>query len=293
MNIKKLTLCVFTTFALANCHLYAEAYQNQQCNSTSQAYQNQQYAPSSQGGMRNSGYGNQNPNPGYNPQQNPGYNPQQNPGYPSGQNAGGYTQGQNPGTQNQNGGYTYGQTPGYGQGQNPGYNQGQNPGYNQPGGATMNQSSMAPGMPAQPQGQPQPQTQAQGQMQQKGKIQWYTNYQQALAVARQDKKPLLLFFTGSDWCGWCKKIDKEAFETPAFGNAVGSRFVFVKLDFPMNNQLPREEAQQNAMLKQKYGVSGFPTVVILDSQENFLAETGYRPGGGQEYADYLLGLIRS
>lgn len=132
-----------------------------------------------------------------------------------------------------------------------------------------------------------------GYQQQRGKVQWYTNYTQALSVAQRENKPLLLFFTGSDWCGWCKKIDKEVFDTQEFGQSVGGRFVFVKLDFPMNNQLPREEAQQNAMLKQKYGVTGFPTIVVLDSQENFLAETGYRPGGGQAYADYLSSLIKS
>lgn len=125
-----------------------------------------------------------------------------------------------------------------------------------------------------------------------GKIQWYTNYQEAAQVAKKDKKPLFLFFTGSDWCGWCKKMESEILSTPDFANAAGSRFVFVMLDFPMNQTLPPDIAEQNNQLKQKYGVTGYPTVIILDSNENFVAETGYRSGGGKAYADYIFGLVR-
>lgn len=131
-----------------------------------------------------------------------------------------------------------------------------------------------------------PQNQAQA------RIMWYTNYNQALSVAKRENRPLLLFFTGSDWCGWCKKIDKEVFENPEFASHIGNRFIFVKLDFPMNNPLPKDESNQNAMLKQKYGITGFPTVVVIDSNENFIAESGYRPGGGKEYANYLLSLVQ-
>ncbi|MCB1181361.1 MAG: thioredoxin family protein [Chlamydiia bacterium] len=131
-----------------------------------------------------------------------------------------------------------------------------------------------------------------GTQMKQGELKWYTNYKEAEAVAKKENLPMLLFFTGSDWCGWCKKIDKEIFEQKNFASAVGEKFVFLKLDFPMNSQLPRDLAEQNAMLKQKYGVTGFPTIVILDAQGNFLAETGYRPGGGKEYADYLMSLIQ-
>jgi len=123
-------------------------------------------------------------------------------------------------------------------------------------------------------------------------IKWYTNYKEAAAVAKKDNKHLLLFFTGSDWCGWCKKMDQEVFSSTEFASAEGKEFIFVEVDFPMNKQLPTDEAQQNTLLKQKYGVTGYPTVIILDSNENFVAETGYRPGGGKSYADYLNQLMK-
>jgi len=124
------------------------------------------------------------------------------------------------------------------------------------------------------------------------KIQWFTNYNTAVKEAAKNQKPIVLFFTGSDWCGWCKKMHQEVFSSPDFVSQVGNAFIFVDVDFPMNQQLAPEIAQQNNMLKQKFGVTGYPTVIILDSKENFIAETGYRPGGGKAYADYLKQLIQ-
>ncbi len=135
-------------------------------------------------------------------------------------------------------------------------------------------------------------SQQQGSMQQASSVHWYTNYNQAAAQAQKEKKPLLLFFTGTDWCGWCKKMDQEIFSSPDFAKAAGNEFVFVELDYPMNKKLPQDEAQQNASLKQKFGITGYPTVVILDPNGNFIAESGYRPGGGKAYADYLKQLVQ-
>jgi protein disulfide-isomerase len=123
-------------------------------------------------------------------------------------------------------------------------------------------------------------------------VKWYKDYAQAAQMAAKEHKPILLFFTGSDWCGWCKKMDQEIFSSPDFATLMGNSFVFVEIDFPMNQQLPPDQAQQNTQLKQKYGVTGYPTVIILDSQGNFIAETGYRPGGGKAYADYLKQLMQ-
>ena len=137
------------------------------------------------------------------------------------------------------------------------------------------------------QAQPSQGSNPRGNSQQAGKIQWFTNYSQGVAAAKQQNKPILLFFTGSDWCGWCKKMESEIFNSADFAQAAGNRFVFVELDFPMNTKQPDDLAAQNAALKKKYSITGFPTVVILDPNENFIAETGYQAGGGKAYADYL------
>lgn len=127
----------------------------------------------------------------------------------------------------------------------------------------------------------------QAMIRKQGGVQWSTNYEDSLQKAKKENKPILLFFTGSNWCGWCKKIDQEVFQSPDFSSQVGNSFVFVEIDFPTNAAQTPELAQQNKMLKEKFGITGFPTIVILDPNGTFVAETGYRAGGGKAYADYL------
>lgn len=122
-------------------------------------------------------------------------------------------------------------------------------------------------------------------------IQWTTDYAAAVQQAQKQNKYILLFFTGSDWCGWCQKLKAEVFATSAFAQKVGNQFVFVELDYPMNRVMTPELTQQNRELKQKYGITGFPTVVILDSNENLIGQMGYESGGGESYANSLQKLI--
>lgn len=124
-------------------------------------------------------------------------------------------------------------------------------------------------------------------------VQWETNYDHAVAQAKASSKPLVLLFTGSDWCGWCIKLENEALGTPEFASAVGDQFIFVKLDFPMKTSLPKEIATQNSNLKDRFGVKGFPTVIVLDSNENQIGMTGYQPGGGASYAKHLMKMVSS
>lgn len=126
----------------------------------------------------------------------------------------------------------------------------------------------------------------------KNGLQWYTDYQQATAIAKRDNKPIILFFTGSDWCGWCKKMEKDIFSSPDFIASTRDKFVFVEIDFPMNHTLPSQLAEQNEMLKKKFNVTGYPTVIILDSNQNFLAESEFPSGGARAYAEYLGQFVR-
>lgn len=124
------------------------------------------------------------------------------------------------------------------------------------------------------------------------RIEWQTNYDAAVKIARASSKPILLLFTGSDWCTWCIKLENEVFNTPEFAEAAGDKFVFVKLDFPLNKSLPADQTAQNKELQKKFSVPGFPTVIILDSsQQKQIGSTGYRPGGGKQYAAFLLKMV--
>lgn len=118
---------------------------------------------------------------------------------------------------------------------------------------------------------------------------WQTNYQAALQQAKSSSKPMVLFFTGSDWCSWCTKLEQEVFNTPEFAQSVGNKFIFVLIDFPVYAAQDPQIKAQNKELQQRFNVRSFPTVVLFNAQQNQqIGTTGYRAGGGKQYADYLL-----
>ncbi|MFP4106456.1 MAG: thioredoxin family protein [Phycisphaerae bacterium] len=116
---------------------------------------------------------------------------------------------------------------------------------------------------------------------------WMTDFEKAQQKAQKENKDLLLDFTGSDWCGWCIKLDKEVFSKKEFKEKAPNDFVLVKLDFPRTKEQSEEIKQQNAKLQQKYAVQGFPTIVLADADGDAYARTGYRPGGAEKYLTHL------
>lgn len=120
---------------------------------------------------------------------------------------------------------------------------------------------------------------------------WLTDYDQALKVAAEKKLPVLVDFTGSDWCGWCIRLDKEVFSQDAFKAYAKENLVLLKLDFPRRNKLPKDEAARNQALAEKFGIQGFPTIVLLGDDGQEKARTGYKPGGADAYVEHLKGLL--
>ena len=125
-----------------------------------------------------------------------------------------------------------------------------------------------------------------------GSIHWFENYNQAVEEAQAHDKPLLLLFTGTDWCSWCKKLEGEILDKPEFAKVAGDRFVFVKLDFPLYKQNDPAQTERNKALQAKFGVHAFPTVVILSPDEKKLGSTGYQPNTPQGYAEHLLSFVK-
>lgn len=125
------------------------------------------------------------------------------------------------------------------------------------------------------------------------KLNWTTDFDEASIKAKREKKSLLLFFTGSDWCGWCHKLEGEAFDTTDFSDAAGNDFLFLVVDFPLKTALDPKLSEQNKNLQKKYGVEKFPTVVLLDENGQLIGQTGYLSGGGKLYAEHLKGMVES
>jgi thioredoxin-related protein len=117
---------------------------------------------------------------------------------------------------------------------------------------------------------------------------WSTNYEAAKKEAAGSKKSLLIDFTGSDWCGWCIKLNDEVFKHDTFKNGVKDKFVLLELDYPQDKSGQSEELQkQNEELAKKYVVQGFPTILLTDEEGRPFAATGYEPGGPGEYVKHL------
>jgi thiol-disulfide isomerase/thioredoxin len=116
---------------------------------------------------------------------------------------------------------------------------------------------------------------------------WMTDFDAAKKKAAAEGKDLFINFTGSDWCGWCIRLDKEVFSQKLFVYEAQKRFVFVYLDFPKNIKQSDALKAQNEKLAQVYGVEGFPTIVLATADGRPYAKTGYEEGGPLVYLRHL------
>jgi protein disulfide-isomerase len=114
----------------------------------------------------------------------------------------------------------------------------------------------------------------------RAELTWLTDLDEAKKVAMKENKKLLVDFTGSDWCGYCIKLHKEVFDTPEF-EKFAKDYVLVELDFPKRKEQPAAEKAKNQAAQKKYGVNGFPTVIIMNTSGKVLNRAeGYSPDSG-------------
>lgn len=116
---------------------------------------------------------------------------------------------------------------------------------------------------------------------------WLTDYESAFVKAKQENKHVLINFTGSDWCGWCKRLDAEVFTQPEFQKYAKENLVLLKLDFPRRTPQSKEEKIKNQQLAQQFAVRGFPTILIAKANQQVVLRTGYQRGGAASYVQHL------
>jgi protein disulfide-isomerase len=123
---------------------------------------------------------------------------------------------------------------------------------------------------------------------------WLTDLSKAQAKAKAENKMVLMDFTGSDWCGWCIKFDKEVLSTDKFKEYADKNLVLVVVDFPNKKPQSDELKQANAALGKKYGVDGYPTFVVLSKDGKEIGrQVGYSEGGPEAFIDKLNGFKKS
>ena len=114
------------------------------------------------------------------------------------------------------------------------------------------------------------------------------NLDEALKSAKANKRHVVAVFSGSDWCGWCKKLEKEILSTETFRKGAAGRYELVYIDNPNNKNLLSEHGKKNnSELTSKYDIHGFPTVLILDADGKKVAEMGYDAGGPKKYLEKI------
>ncbi len=123
---------------------------------------------------------------------------------------------------------------------------------------------------------------------------WMTDFTAALERSKKENKPILMNFTGSDWCGWCVKLSQEVFNTKVFKAYAEKNLILMEVDFPQNKPQSAKLRAQNEGLKQALNVEGFPTLFLVNSKLEVITPTlGYYPGGPKVWTDGLDAFVKA
>jgi thiol:disulfide interchange protein len=110
----------------------------------------------------------------------------------------------------------------------------------------------------------------------RGHLHWGNSVESGISDAKKHNKYVLADFY-TDWCGWCKKLDKETFKDSNVIAYLNSKFVCVKVN--------AEGSPANQALAKKYNVHGFPCAIVLNSQGKYVGRlSGYLDAGQYETA---------
>jgi len=126
-----------------------------------------------------------------------------------------------------------------------------------------------------------------------GESGWLHDFEAAKKQAKQENKAIFINFTGSDWCGWCIKLEKEVFQKKEFKDFAKENLVLMEVDFPEKKKQSAEVRAQNKKLDKEFKIEGYPTLFLLDTEGKKLTDDiGYREGGAQAYVDHLKTLMK-
>ena len=118
---------------------------------------------------------------------------------------------------------------------------------------------------------------------------WLTDVSQAIEQSKVSGKPIFAFFTGKEWCSWCKKLERQVLSKEGFINYAKENLVLLELDFPRGRRnLPQKQIE----LARKFNIKGYPTVILMDSSTNKIAKTGYESMSPEQYVDHVKVLLK-
>lgn len=121
---------------------------------------------------------------------------------------------------------------------------------------------------------------------------WLDNVETALNLARREDRFVMVYFTGSDWCSWCRKLDREVLNTTAFQTFMQDYLVPVKLEFPKQAPLLPLQEKYNKSIAERYRVKSYPTLIFFDSNGQELNRRVYEEGGAEKYINSTLARLK-
>lgn len=113
---------------------------------------------------------------------------------------------------------------------------------------------------------------------------WLDDFEKAQKIAKAQRKPILMLFTGSDWCPYCVKLEGNVLDKTEFKSFADEELVLMMVDFPRRKKLPKSTLEANKKLSAEYGIRGFPRMVMLDKNGKTLSSFGY---GGQDAEKFV------
>ena len=120
---------------------------------------------------------------------------------------------------------------------------------------------------------------------------WIENWDWALDAAKKMERPILINFTGSDWCPWCFRLRDEVFAMDEFQAYAKDNLVLLTVDFPRKLQQSDELKSQNQILQRQFGIQGYPTILLVDKDGKEIARSGYQAGGAAKYVEHIKELL--
>lgn len=122
---------------------------------------------------------------------------------------------------------------------------------------------------------------------------WQTDFKKAQQEAKANNKLLLVDFTGSDWCGWCIKLNREVFSQPEFKEYASKNLILLAIDFPRRKEQSVALKKQNVQMAEEYQIQGFPTIIVLNGDGRKIGELSYMEGGPTAFIAELEKLRKS
>ncbi len=120
---------------------------------------------------------------------------------------------------------------------------------------------------------------------------WHQMVNTAQKEAQETGKPILMYFTGSDWCPYCINMRRNVFVQPAFREWAKEKVVLLEVDFPRNKRQAPAVKGQNDELKRRYNVTGYPTVVFTDGQGKQVGRIGYGGQNAEAWTNMANGIV--